>query len=95
MGLSLVINTPGTLSHTDYTNSSDKNYRSSEKIFESITDYEQSRLNGLNGFMLLMHIGAGPGRSDKFYERLPDVIALLKKRGYEFVTIPTLLSNVK
>ena len=55
----LINYTPGTLSHADYTTSKDKNYRSSETIYNSIIDYERSKPAGLNGFILLMHIGAG------------------------------------
>ena len=68
--LQLINFTPGTLSHADYTTPSMKNYRSSEVIMGSIIDYEQKHVNGLNGFILLMHIGAGPERADKFYECL-------------------------
>lgn len=89
----LINYTPGTLSHADYTTSKDKNYRSSETIYNSITDYERSKPAGLNGFILLMHIGAGPGRTDKFYARLPELIKYLKQKGYQFQTVDQLLSR--
>jgi peptidoglycan/xylan/chitin deacetylase (PgdA/CDA1 family) len=87
----LVNYTPGTLSHADYTTSKDKNYRSSETIYNSIINYEQTKPTGLNGFILLMHIGAGPGRSDKFYKRLPELIKYLKQKGYHFQTVDQLI----
>jgi endoglucanase len=93
LGLQLVNYTPGTISHADYTTPADKNYRSSEDIFQSIMHYEADHEAGLNGFILLMHIGAGPGRKDKFYERLPRLIAGLKSKGYEFETIDCLLQG--
>ena len=93
LGLQLINYTPGTLSHADYTTSKDKNYRSSETIYNSIIDYERSKPAGLNGFILLMHIGAGPGRSDKFYSRLPELIKYLKQKGYQFQTVDQLLSR--
>lgn len=85
--------TPGTLSHADYTTSKDKNYRSSETIYNSIIDYEKTKPSGLNGFILLMHIGAGPDRADKFYNRLPDLIKYLKQKGYQFQTVDQLLKT--
>ncbi|HKC35585.1 MAG TPA: glycoside hydrolase family 9 protein, partial [Chitinophagaceae bacterium] len=91
LGLQLINYTPGTLSHADYTTSKDKNYRSSETIYNSIINYERSKPAGLNGFILLMHIGAGPDRTDKFYTRLPELIKYLKQKGYQFQTVDQLL----
>ena len=91
LGLQLINYTPGTLSHTDYTTPSDKNYRSSEVIYQSIVDFEQRNPSGLNGFILLMHIGTDPKRTDKFYKRLPELINYLKNKGYQFQTIDQLL----
>jgi peptidoglycan/xylan/chitin deacetylase (PgdA/CDA1 family) len=91
LGLQLVNYTPGTLSHADYTTPADKNYRTSESIFNSIVDYDRSHLAGLNGFILLMHIGTDPKRMDKFYNRLPQLIQYLKLRGYSFKTVDQLL----
>ena len=93
MGLQLINYTPGTLSHADYTTTKDKNYRSSETIYNSIIDYERSKPAGLNGFILLMHIGAGPNRTDKFYSRLPALIKYLKQKGYQFQTVDKLLKT--
>ena len=93
LGLQLINYTPGTLSHADYTTSKDNNYRSSEAIYNSIIDYERSKPSRLNGFILLMHIGAGPDRTDKFYNRLPDLIKYLKQKGYQFQTVDQLLKT--
>jgi endoglucanase len=90
-GMQLINYTPGTISHADYTTPGMKNYRSSQEIYNSIINYEQSRPAGLNGFMLLMHIGAGSKRTDKFYRRLPELIRYLKGKGYRFQTVPGLL----
>jgi endoglucanase len=91
LGIQLICYSPGTLSHADYTTLKDKNYRSSETIYNSIIDYEKTKPSGLNGFILLMHIGAGPDRTDKFYKRLPQLIRYLKGKGYKFQTIDQLL----
>lgn len=89
--IQLINYTPGTLSNADYTTPAMTNYRSSETIYNSIIEYEQTKPAGLNGFILLMHIGAGADRKDKFYERLPELIRHLKKKGYKFETIDELL----
>jgi peptidoglycan/xylan/chitin deacetylase (PgdA/CDA1 family) len=90
-GFKLISYTPGTLSHADYTTDTAKNYRSNETIYSSIINYEETRPAGLNGFILLMHIGAGPGRTEKFYHRLPELIRYLKQKGYQFQTVDELL----
>ena len=89
----LINYTPGTLSHADYTTDKDKNYRSSEKILTSILKAAENRPAGLNGFILLMHIGAGPGRTDKFYRKLPELIRHLKAKGYQFQRVDGILET--
>ncbi|MBS1948273.1 MAG: glycoside hydrolase family 9 protein [Bacteroidetes bacterium] len=91
LGLQLINYSPGTLSNADYTGEADKNFCSSQVIYNSIIDCEKS--SGLNGFILLMHIGAGGARMDKFYYKLPRLIQYLKQRGYQFVRIDGLLKN--
>ena len=90
-GIQLINFTPGILSHTDYTTLSDNNYRSNKVIYESVVHVENT--HGLNGFILLMHIGAGPGRKEKFYILLPQLIDHLKEKGYVFRAVDELLSN--
>lgn len=84
-GLQLINFTHGTLSNADYTTPEMKNYRSSEVILQSIRQYEASRPAGLNGFILLVHFGTDPKRTDKLYRRLPELITFLKSKGYELV----------
>lgn len=92
MGLELINFTPGTRSHADYTYPAMGNrYVSSTIIFDSILEHEERDPHGLNGFMLLIHIGTDPRRDDKFYDRLDDLITTLKGRGYRFVRLPELL----
>ncbi|MFN7117310.1 MAG: glycoside hydrolase family 9 protein [Saprospiraceae bacterium] len=83
-GLQLIQFTPGTGSNADYTTPDMKNYKSSAQIYNQIVQYEQTDPQGLNGFILLLHIGAGEQRTDKFYTRLNDLIKALKQRGYTF-----------
>jgi endoglucanase len=91
-GLSLVNFTEGTRSNADYTfPEMDSKYVDSRTIYSSIIDYEQHSVSGLNGFILLIHIGTDPRRTDKFYLCLPGLLNELKDRGYIFVRIDELL----
>ena len=90
-GLTLINFSPGTRSAADYTYPGMPSYRSSDEIYRSIIDYEVKDPNGLNGFILLTHIGTDPRRTDKFYNRLGSLIDELQKKGYRFVKIDTLL----
>lgn len=86
-GLTLVNFTPGTSSNADYTTPAmGGKYRSSDRIFGSILDAEKSSQHGLNGYILLMHVGTDPGRKDKFARKLDALIAELQRRGYGFGT---------
>jgi peptidoglycan/xylan/chitin deacetylase (PgdA/CDA1 family) len=91
LGLVLINFTPGTASNADYTTPGMPNYRTSEEIFKSIIGYESSDPHGLNGFILLLHIGTHPDRKDKFYRRLGELLDVLKARGYAFVRVDDLL----
>ncbi len=82
--LTLVNFTPGTSSNADYTTPDMSNYLSSDSIYQRILRYEGTHSSGLNGFILLTHIGTSPLRTDKFYWGLDDLIRKLKKRGYAF-----------
>lgn len=89
--LQLINFTPGTSSNADYTTPEMKNYRSSGEIVKRIQEYEAKDTNGLNGFILLLHIGVEPARTDKFYNRLDELINWLKSKNYEPVLINQLL----
>jgi endoglucanase len=90
-GLQLINFTSGTSSNADYTTPADYNYRNSDRIYNSIIYYEQTRPSGLNGFILLLHIGTDSKRTDKFYEKLPQLLKSLKTQGYHFQTVTQLL----
>lgn len=89
MGLQLVNFTPGTGSNADYTYPELNNYKSSEQIYQSIAAAEKQK--GLNGDILLLHIGTDPRRKDKFYTQLSKLITMLKQKGYTFKKIDELL----
>lgn len=84
VGLTLINFTSGTSSNADYTTPDMKNYKTSQAIYDKILHFEKTNAAGLNGFILLLHVGAGEKRQDKFYHRLGSLISELKKRGYEF-----------
>ena len=93
MRLQLVNFTPGTRSNADYTTPAMKNYAASEEIFKRIKEYEARDRAGLSGFILLLHIGTAPERTDKFYNRLDELIEWLKTKNYRLVRIDELLDG--
>jgi endoglucanase len=93
MGLVLFNFSPGTSSNADYTTPSMPEYLSSQAIWDRILAYEAKDPHGLNGFILLMHIGTDPERTDKFYSRLADLIDGLKGKGYALVRLDDLLRS--
>jgi peptidoglycan/xylan/chitin deacetylase (PgdA/CDA1 family) len=93
LGLVLFNFTPGTLSNADYTTPDLANYRSSARIYQSIIDFEKSDPRGLNGFILLLHIGTHPGRTDKFYRRLEGLLTELRGDSYRFVRVDELMGK--
>lgn len=93
-GLTLINFTPGTTSNADYTTPAmGEGYKSSAVIYQNILAYEKRKPHGLNGFLLLTHIGTSPQRTDKFYRRLGELITTLKERGYRFERVDVLLAD--
>ena len=97
LGLQVVNFTPGTGSSKDYTTPSmGAKYCSSKKLWNDIMKCEKTDPNGLNGHILMVHMGTDPERTDKFYNRLPDLIKTLKKKGYNFVSLEEMVGlNMK
>lgn len=93
LGLQLVNYTGGTASNGDYTTPDMPRYYSSDNIFSRILSYERRDPHGLNGFLLLTHLGVDPKRTDKFYNRMDELIDSLKQRGYSIVPLPELLEK--
>ena len=46
----------------------------------------------MNGFILLLHVGSGPGRHDKFHDRFGELLDYLDSKGYQFVRVDELLN---
>jgi peptidoglycan/xylan/chitin deacetylase (PgdA/CDA1 family) len=92
LGYRLINYTPGTKSHADYTTPDmEDRYVSSNRILNSIITYDSSTAKGLNGFILLSHIGTHPLRTDKFYFHLDHLISYLMEKEYKLVRIDELL----
>ena len=92
LGFTVINYTPGTRSNADYTGEADQNFVPSQTILDSIIKREQTDPHGLNGFILLLHIGSGPGRADKFHARFGELLDYLTGKGYEFVRVDELLA---
>jgi peptidoglycan/xylan/chitin deacetylase (PgdA/CDA1 family) len=90
-GVKLINFTPGTRSHADYTEPEMPNYITSKAIMESVWEYEQNASFGMNGFILLSHIGVGDRRQDKFFHKIINLIEGLEERGYQIVHLGELL----
>jgi endoglucanase len=90
-GLTLICHTPGTRSNADYTEEGTPQFVATGAIFDSILKREREDPHGLNGFMLLLHAGAGPRRADKFHRRFGELLDALAGRGYAFVRVDELL----
>ena len=84
LGLRVINFTPGTGTNADYTTPDMASYKSSEHLMERLLRFEETNSLGLRGAILLIHLGTHPDRTDKFYDRLGDLIQELKARGYKF-----------
>lgn len=91
LGLVLFNFTPGTSSNADYTTPDMAEYLSSQTIWDRIWAWERRDPDGFRGFIMLIHIGTDPKRTDKFYLRLRDLLDELNERGYRPVRIDDLL----
>lgn len=92
-GLNLINFTPGLRTAADYTypEMGQNRYLTSDWIYEHLVKYERSNASGLNGFVVLVHLGTDPRRPDKFYSLLPQLIEYLRDRGYTFKRVDQLL----
>ena len=89
LGVTLINFTPGSGSNRDYGREGDNRFVPSQRIFEDILAYEQKAPHGLNGFLLLLHLGSG--RRDPFHAYLGPLCDELTARGYKFVRVDRLI----
>lgn len=78
-----VINpTPDVLIYRDYTTPDMSDYYSSDTLLHQLYEYEATA--GLNGAILIMHLGTQAVRTDKLYFHLGEIVDSLTNRGYTF-----------
>lgn len=81
--------TPGLRTAADYTYPAmGSRYMRSRDILQQLYDYESKR--GLNGQIILIHIGTDARRKDKLYSELDGLIKKLKSKNYNFVVLQDL-----
>jgi endoglucanase len=82
-GLKLVDNSSGTVTNQDWTfPEKGKRYFSSDSLMKNLLEYETSK--GMHGYILLIHPGTDPRRTDKFYLHLDPVLKYLESKNYTF-----------
>lgn len=92
MGIKLVNFTSGSFSNYDWTTEDmGKKYYSNDKILDCIKKFENENSNHMNGFILLLHVGSGDKRKEKFVEKMPELFDYLKRKGYKFVTLEKMI----
>lgn len=72
--------TPGILTYRDYTTPDMPDYYDSDSIWRATMRYEATK--GMDGAIIILHLGTQDIRTDKFYHRLPALIDTLAARGY-------------
>jgi peptidoglycan/xylan/chitin deacetylase (PgdA/CDA1 family) len=70
-----------------------KGYFTAEQIKQKILHFGDSRPNGSNGAVILMHIGT-LRKTDQAYTKLGEIIDGLRAQGYKLVTISEMLKKV-
>ncbi|MBX3426839.1 MAG: polysaccharide deacetylase family protein [Pirellulales bacterium] len=83
--------TPGTGSQRDYAREDDPRFVPARTIYDDILAYESRAQQGLNGHLLLLHLGSG--RRDPFHPLAGRLCDELVNRGYEFARIDVLLGD--
>ncbi len=92
LNVQLINFTPGTGTNADYTYPEmGVAYRSSDALQKRLYSFEHER--SLNGAIILIHIGTDARRTDKLYDKLPEMLDYFQSKGYSFVRIDQLLSK--
>jgi len=91
MGVVLFNFTPGSGSNRDWAPEDHRGFVPSAAILQGILDYERKDPSGLNGFLLLLHLGSQ--RQDKMHPHVGPLIDELRRRGYHFVRVDELLKK--
>lgn len=67
-------------------------YKTQAETLEFLYEWEEKDPNGMNGAILLMHLGS-PRKFDKLIEILPEFVTKMQKKGYQFVTVSEVLND--
>jgi hypothetical protein len=89
MGVVLFNFTPGSGSNRDYAPEGHKSFVPSRQIVDDILAYERKDLHGLNGFLLLLHLGSQ--RKDKVHPEIGRLLDELANCGYSFKRVDDML----
>jgi peptidoglycan/xylan/chitin deacetylase (PgdA/CDA1 family) len=92
LGVQVVNLTPGPRSQRDYAREGDKAFVPSQQIYDEIFKYADERPEGLNGVLLLLHLGSG--RKDPFHPLVGRLCDELSRRGYQLVGVDQLCAAV-
>lgn len=91
INLALFNFSPGIRTAVDYTWPELSSYKSSQWIVDHLRETIARKPMVINGSIILVHAGTDPRRTDKLYNRLGEIITLLKQNGYSFKRIDELL----
>lgn len=89
MGVVLFNFTPGSGSNRDWAPEGHPAFVPSRTIIDDVLACERRDPDGLNGYLLLLHLGSH--RNDKPYLLLDELLAELQSRGYAFARVDELL----
>ncbi|TGM11220.1 polysaccharide deacetylase family protein [Leptospira selangorensis] len=67
-------------------------YKTKEEMLDFLYRWEAADKNGMNGAIILMHLGS-PRQSEKLIYILPDFIQAMLNKGYKFTTVPEVLNE--
>jgi hypothetical protein len=91
LGCQVINFTPGSGSHRDFAPEDHAAFRPTEKLISEVLEFETQSETGLNGHLLLLHLGTV--RKDKVYSKLGTLIDELLDRNYSVVRVDKLLST--
>lgn len=93
IGVTLFNFTPGSGSNRDWAPESHPSFVSSREIYDGILDWETRDPHGLNGFLLLLHLGSG--RQDPMHALFAVLLDEIVRRGYRPVHVDHLLRHAQ
>ncbi len=67
-------------------------YMTGQQALKMLIDYEKETRRGMNGSIILMHLGTNR-KIDKLIYILPKFVEKMKQKGYSFVTVSEIINN--